>query len=190
MTHNRSIFCHNHQTQDSRLPMASKTTTTHEHQRPHASPQRSKSHLCWSEPTHGEPRPPKRHHSTRIHRFGERETEMMASKTTATHEHQRPHASPRRSESYLCRSKPTHSEPRPPKRHHSTRNHRFGERETEMRKKVQRNREGEEGWIGDFWFRETECKVKRERGSLRLVVESVKIFFKLMRLTKNKNKKN
>ena len=32
--------------------------------------------------------------------------------------------------------------------------------------------------------------MKRERGSLRLVVESVKTFFKLMRLIKNKNKKN
>ena len=134
--------------------MVSKTMATHEHQRPHASPWRSKSHLCrsepksiptsprqsesylyQSEPTHDEPRPPKHHHSTRNHRFGERETEMMASKTMATHEHQRPHASPRRSESHLCRSEPTYGKPQPPKRHHSTRNHRFRERETEMRKK-------------------------------------------------------
>ena len=135
MTHNKSIFCHNHQTQDSQQSMVSRTTATHEHQRPHASPRRFESHLCWSEPTQGEPRPPKRHHSTINHWFEEKETEMMASKTMATHEHQRPHANPWRSKSHLCRSEPTYGEPRPPKRHHSTRNHRFKERETEMRKK-------------------------------------------------------
>ena len=93
-------------------------------------------------PTHSEPWPPKCHHSTRNHRFGERETEMMASKTMATHEHQWPHASPWWSESHLCRSEshlcwsePTYVKPRPLKCHHSTRNHRFRERETEMGKK-------------------------------------------------------
>ena len=72
------------QIQHLRRPMASKTIATHKHQRPHASPQRSESHLCRSDPTHGEPRPLKCHYSTRNHRFRERETNPEVFEPAAT----------------------------------------------------------------------------------------------------------